>query len=472
MVWIHPGNFKYGNPALWNPYTIVYKQRVIMVTIAYRLNILGFFTTMDGEAAGNYGLLDQVAALTWIKSNIEHFRGNSNNICLVGYGAGAASIGIHMISPKSKGLFTKAISMSGNFLKPSAVKYPIDDKPIIDDIAEYFGCFRYPTSLLLDCLRRASAENLVSFGAKFAWKPLIDQGLSNNSSPFLSEQPLNFFERGEFNTVPFLTGFTDQEDVLSYLEKLHVPENNDEPDEYLTAVLSEFVSDDLPQENFTDTCIYNHGHILDSVLFFYRPQPPAISHPEIRKALTDFITERNYGSATYLMAQFVSKYKPTYMYRFDMKPSTDGAVAELPSWVSVPHLFDLISFWGMPYWSQLPTQQEWDNRDKRTSDIIMNFWTNFAKSSNPTEGSIYAIKWDQFSLENPGILIIDRTFNMSDSKQLNYKAFEFWNNYYPKVIDIATQCCNATSKAFKCVTSSSSLFYTLLGISLWASTVM
>lgn len=431
---------------MWNPYSLVFKQRVIVVTFAYRLGILGFFTTMDGEATGNYGLLDQVAALSWIKTNIELFGGNPNSICLMGYGSGAVSVGMHMVSPISKGLFTKAIAMSGNMLNTDTVKYPQDDKPLIDDIAVYFGCFRYPTSLLLDCLRRAPAESLIRFGLDMDWKPIIDQGLSNNSNPFLSEQPKNLFERGDFNKVPFLTGYTDMEEVLSHIDVLR-NDDTDAPEEYLTLVLSNFISNDLPASNASDTCIYNHDHILDSVLFFYRPQPPAKTHAEIRKTLTDFITERNYGSSTFLLANYVSKFKPTYMYRFDMKPSTDGSVAELPSWTSVPHLFDLIYLWGMPYWSQIPTQQEWDNRDKRISDIIMNFWTNFAKSSNPTEGSIFAIKWDEFKPDNPGILIIDRTFNMSSNVQLNYKAFDFWNNYYPKVIDIATQCCNATSDA-------------------------
>lgn len=452
MVWIHPGNFKSGNPEMWNPYSLVFKQRVIVVTIAYRLNILGFFTTMDGEAIGNYGLMDQVAALKWIKSNIEHFGGNANSICLMGSGSGAVSVGIHMVSPDSKGLFTKAIAMSGNLLSPDSVKYPQDDKAIVDEIAGYFGCFRYPTSLLLDCLKRAPAEQLVRFGLEMDWKPIIDNGLSNNTTPFLSEQPKNYFERGDFNKVPFLTGFTDMEEVLTNVDMLH-SDDTDAPEEYLSQVLNYFVNKDLPQVNSTDTCVYNHEHILDSVLFFYRPQPPAKSHSEMRKTLTDFITEKNYGSTTYQLAQYVSKFKPTYMYRFDMKPTTDGAVAELPSWVSVPHLFDLIYLWGMPYWSQIPTQQEWDIRDKRVSDIIMNFWTNFAKSSNPTESSIFAIKWDEFKPDSPGILIIDRTFNMSSNIQLNYKSFEFWNNYYPKVIDIATQCCNATSNAFNIIPS-------------------
>lgn len=68
---------------------------------------------MDGEAPGNYGLLDQQAAMQWVKNNIKLFGGNPDNICLMGYGAGATSIGLHMTNPKSAELFNKAIAMSG-----------------------------------------------------------------------------------------------------------------------------------------------------------------------------------------------------------------------------------------------------------------------------------------------------------------------------------------------------------------------
>lgn len=78
----------------------------------------GFFSTMDGEAPGNYGLMDQQAAMQWVKTNINLFGGNPNNICLMGYGTGAMSVGLHMINPQSRDLFDKAIAMSGNLLSP------------------------------------------------------------------------------------------------------------------------------------------------------------------------------------------------------------------------------------------------------------------------------------------------------------------------------------------------------------------
>lgn len=448
IVWIHPGNFTTGSPEMWNPYTLVYRNRVIVVTFAYRLSIMGFLTTMDGEAPGNYGLQDQQAALAWVKNNINLFNGDPDNICLMGYGAGAISIGIHMVNEQSKRYFNKAISMSGDFLSTSSVKYPAEDKPLLDKLAEFFGCFRTPTSSLMECLRRADANALISFTSNINWRPLIDNNLSNSTPPFLSELPRNYFQRGDFHKIPFLTGFTDMEEVLGtdVLDIQELPEER--PEEFISSVLTEIVNRDLPPISNNDSCVYNYEHITDSVLFFYGPTTPVKDVETVRKIVTDFTTEKYVGASTYLHATYISKADQlTYVYRFDMKPTTKAVVANLPEWISVPHLYDLIYVWGIPYWIQLPDNLEWDKHDRISSDIIMSFWTNFAKSSNPTETNNYYIKWETFNPENPGILIIDRNFNMSDPLKLNYKAFEFWNEYYPKVISIATQCCNATDIA-------------------------
>lgn len=77
---------------------------------------MGFFTTMDGESAGNFGLLDQQAAMKWVKNNIELFGGDPSNISVMGYGAGAVSITIHMINAASRELFHKAIIMSSKYI--------------------------------------------------------------------------------------------------------------------------------------------------------------------------------------------------------------------------------------------------------------------------------------------------------------------------------------------------------------------
>lgn len=138
----------------------------------------------------------------------------------------------------------------------------------------------------------------------------------------------------------------------------------------------------------------------------------------------------------------MSKQSDTYVYRFDIKPRT---MLDLPEFIGVPHGFEQIFIWGLPYWG---TQSgiQWDNADKRVADIIMTMWTNFAKHTNPTQVGVY-IRWETFTHENPSILIIDRSFNMSDFQSLNYRAIQFWNDYYPSVLNFAAGCCNMTDSS-------------------------
>lgn len=131
--------------------------------------------------------------------------------------------------------------------------------------------------------------------------------------------------------------------------------------------------------------------------------------------------------------------------RFDYKLKTNG-IMDLPDWLEVPHMFELIFVWGMPYWSSLPSATIWNAADKRTADVIMAMWTSFLRTSNPIQSSLN-IKWDKFTAENPAVILLDRNFDMNDGSLLNYKSFEFWNEYYPRVTEAAKICCNLTATA-------------------------
>lgn len=122
-VWIHGGGFVAGSSSteLYGPEFIVEKE-VIMVSMNYRLGIFGFLSLKDPKLGipGNAGLKDQAMALKWIKENISFFGGDPKNITIFGESAGGASVHFQMISPMSKGLFCKAVSLSGTALCPWA----------------------------------------------------------------------------------------------------------------------------------------------------------------------------------------------------------------------------------------------------------------------------------------------------------------------------------------------------------------
>ncbi|NWR64616.1 SASB hydrolase, partial [Bucorvus abyssinicus] len=113
MVWIHGGNFIFGGASRYDGSALSAYENIVIVIIQYRLGLLGFFNTGDEHARGNWGFLDQVAALRWIQENIEQFGGDPGSVTLFGVSAGSCSVFAHVLSPLSKGLFHKAISESG-----------------------------------------------------------------------------------------------------------------------------------------------------------------------------------------------------------------------------------------------------------------------------------------------------------------------------------------------------------------------
>ncbi|XP_055853655.1 cholinesterase 1 [Episyrphus balteatus] len=460
IAWLHSGDFSYGSATDLDPFQMVFKQKVIVVTIAYRLNIFGFLTTQDGEAPGNFGLMDQAAALYWIRQNIKLFGGNENEITLMGHAAGSISVGLHLTSGEwSQGVFNKAIMMSGSPLADSEIRLPIDYSVALDSIANTFGCFRRPTSKLMECLRRIDAKILSENLPFIEWGPIVDEGLSNTSVPFIPDFPKNLIEKGMVRKVPLLTGYTDMEEVLDLVvgEMMDTSITN----EVYETMLNDIILTDLSQFDDNDTWCGNVQIVLDAVKYVYKPYPPMKNGAKLRKLFVNFHTDRKYIAPTMLLANMLSDNNQTYVYRFDLKPRTEMANKDISDWVGVPQNFDLIFVWGIPYWTNPDMINQWDSTDKRISDIVMTLWANFVKSSNPTATGVY-IKWDWFTSEEQKILVIDRAFNMTDD--MNLQAIKFWNDYYPRVVYHAINCCNSTDTGTNLVQQFTGPFSSTLGL--------
>lgn len=420
---------------------------------------------MDGESPGNFGLMDQAGALEWVRHNTEAFGGNKDNVCIFGQGSGAISAGLHLTSGEwSVKTFQKVIAMSGNVLGTNVVKPASKELATVNRVAEAFGCFRKPTSDLISCLRNVNPQIMLDQGEPLTdWGPIIDFGLSNSSKPFIPDYPAKLFERDQFEKVPILIGYTNMEDAL-LLNKEDVEDAGITKQEY-DSMVNDIVLADLSLDVNNNTCFTNQQHISETVSFFYDPIPPTNNETILRELFLKYYMEKNYGAPSYMLAKYMSKHAETYTYRFDLKPLSTAVTEGIPNWVGVVHNFDLVYVLGLPYFSSPADPGSWDNSDKRISDIIMRLWANFAISSNPTNSGVY-INWDQFKHDNPGFLIINRNFNMSGSDTINYKGFEFWNDYFPRVVELSTQCCNESNSGYSfhnpTYTNIFSLFITIL----------
>lgn len=126
--------------------------------------MLGFLSTGDSKAPGNLGLKDQVVALRWIQRNIAAFGGNPDNVTISGYSVGSLSVMLHMVSPMSKGLFHRAIMMSGSTL---IEPFPTDQLHLAKKQAELLNCPTDTTGAMLVCLNSKPVENFTDTIPKF-----------------------------------------------------------------------------------------------------------------------------------------------------------------------------------------------------------------------------------------------------------------------------------------------------------------
>lgn len=226
MVFIHGGGFKFGsgNVDIYGPDFLVAKE-VILVTMNYRLDTLGFFCFGTADVPGNAGLKDQVLALKWVNANIASFGGNPNNITLFGESAGASAVGYHLVSPMSKGLFQRAILQSGVPSMDPHIPY----KPV--ERAFQLGkalnittnnatelLIRFQEIPVRDLLNRTSfifaSEEITHIIFKFTpFTPVIEEDYGQEEI-FISEDPFDTLDRGNVNTVDVMFSYNTYETLI------------------------------------------------------------------------------------------------------------------------------------------------------------------------------------------------------------------------------------------------------------------
>uniref|UniRef100_A0A1I8E9Q6 Carboxylic ester hydrolase n=1 Tax=Wuchereria bancrofti TaxID=6293 RepID=A0A1I8E9Q6_WUCBA len=203
------------------------EENVIFVAMNYRVSVFGFLYMGREEAPGNMGLWDQLLALKWIRKNIDLFGGDPNQVTLFGESAGAASVSMHLLSPKSSPYFQRAIVQSGSVTAPWATESK--DVAIARSVILYndLGCGNmsndrenWDLEKVLKCLLDASAEAIrnsewapVMEFADFPWVPVID-------GDFLVELPVTSLKQGNFKVAELLIGSNLEEAIYFIVYQL------------------------------------------------------------------------------------------------------------------------------------------------------------------------------------------------------------------------------------------------------------
>ena len=150
------------------PSKLVVDGQVIVVVIQYRLGALGFLTSGDDVLPGNLGLWDQQLALRWVKDNIRAFGGDPDTVTIFGESAGSMSVGAHVLSPQSRGLFKRGIMQSGSIKDIDNLFGVVDFKQTFKDLAAKFDCQADTTQELMNCLQQQPVEEILNKSTEHA----------------------------------------------------------------------------------------------------------------------------------------------------------------------------------------------------------------------------------------------------------------------------------------------------------------
>lgn len=221
MVWIHGGGFVWGsgNDDFYGPEFLV-RHGIVLVTLNYRLEALGFLCLDTADIPGNAGMKDQVAALRWVKKNIPNFGGNPDNITIFGESAGAGSVSYHLISPMSKGLFKRAIAQSGATTCFWSQSFEPREKALL--LAKQLGFQSEDDKELYKFFKKQPLESLVNLKLQITLSQKsyeIHFGIANEkdfgNERFFYGDIIDAIRNKTHQDVDIMTGYTQDEGLIT-----------------------------------------------------------------------------------------------------------------------------------------------------------------------------------------------------------------------------------------------------------------
>ncbi|XP_068165779.1 neuroligin 4 X-linked a [Antennarius striatus] len=370
MVYIHGGSYMEGTGNMIDGSILASYGNVIVITINYRLGVLGFLSTGDQAAKGNYGLLDQIQALRWIKENIQAFKGDPKRVTIFGSGAGASCVSLLTLSHYSEDMFQKAIIQSGTALSSWAVNY--QPAKYTRALAEKVGCNTLDTIDLVECLQNKNYKELIEQSvtpAKYhiAFGPVIDGDV-------IPDDPQILMEQGEFLNYDIMLG-VNQGEGFKFVDGIVDSEDGVSANDFDFAV-SDFVDHLYGYPEGKDT-------LRETIKFMYTDWADKENPETRRKTLVALFTDHQWVAPAVATADLHAQYgSPTYFYAFYHHCQSDMK----PSWADSAHGDEVPYVFGIPMIG--PTDLfncNFSKNDVMLSAVVMTYWTNFAKTGDPNQ---------------------------------------------------------------------------------------
>ncbi|XP_051873637.1 neuroligin-1 isoform X12 [Pristis pectinata] len=370
MVFIHGASYMEGTGNIFDGSVLASYGNVIVITVNYRLGVLGFLSTGDQAAKGNYGLLDQIQALRWISENIAFFSGDPLRITVFGSGAGASCVNLLTLSHYSEGLFQRAIAQSGTALSSWAVSY--QPAKFARQLATKVGCNMIDTVDLIECLRSKQYKELVEQDIQparyhIAFGPVIDGDV-------IPDDPQILMEQGEFLNYDIMLG-VNQGEGYKFVE--NIVDNED------GVSASDF---DFAVSNFVDNLYgYPEGKdvLRETIKFMYTDWADRHNPETRRKTLLALFTDHQWVAPAVATADLHSGFgSPTFFYAFYHHCQSDM----MPAWADASHGDEIPYVFGVPMIGATELFPcNFSKNDVMLSAVVMTYWTNFAKTGDPNQ---------------------------------------------------------------------------------------
>jgi para-nitrobenzyl esterase len=374
LVAIHGGGYTSGSGMDQDATALVQKADVVVVMMNYRLGALGFLAhpALSAESrdnSGNYGLLDQQAALAWVRANIAQLGGDPNNVTISGCSAGGNSVWSHIISPRSGGLFQRAISISGlwatswNWMGYDEPAQPFrlsDAEAIGVRFAEAIGCSGSGRSVA-KCLRDATLADLVETGgsdmgpAYFIWGP-------TTGGAVMPRQLKEALTVGAFNRVPIINGST-----------------HDEAMPYVMFPFWLYANNPLTPEVYAQTLATRFGDDASTVQAEY----PVDAYGSATYAYSAVDTDLQNACHTRTINRLAAAYTKVYAYEFN-DPNAPGSYWQMVFGGPLPYAPRAYHASDLQYIFPSESNTEGFGPEQiQLSDRMIEYYTGFAKSGVP-----------------------------------------------------------------------------------------
>jgi para-nitrobenzyl esterase len=359
MVWIHGGALVVGESDDYDPAPLIATNKIIVVTINYRLGYLGYLAESgldtEGHTAANYGLMDQQFALDYVRRNISGFGGDPNNVTIFGESAGGLSTLSNLVSPTAHGLFNQAIIESGSYSPqlPSLSQAETTGNAL----ATTLGCGVTDET----CLRNVPVASI----------------LAQQTSPTLSlttivdgtTLPLSIntaLKTGAFNRVPIMNG-----------------SNHTEYRQFVTPYFG------LTQAQYPAVLAALYGADLGAAV---AAKYPVTIYAKPVYALAAVLTDQNFACNANLIDDWAQRYVPVYAYEFNDLMAPEDFIRQPGYKFGASHASELQFLFNVP---KLPGTKTLTMPEQSLSAVMTQYWTNFAVNTSPSGTNVP--QWLQFA---------------------------------------------------------------------------